>query len=124
METKRIIYLLFFIKFFLNYSTLLFFFSNFIGLIFSCNHWNTTYNTGMLKIPIIVPINTPNTAPVPIERLPTYPTPVAKTKGSNPKTKAKDVIKIGLNLALAPFKARSEERRVGKQGRARRRTGQ
>src|SRR5690606_1416195 len=79
--------------------------SNFIGLTFSCNHWKITYNTGMLKSPIMVPINNPNAAPVAIDRFPTYPIPDENTNGINPKMKAKEVIKIGRKRDFAPLNA-------------------
>ncbi|MNJ80742.1 hypothetical protein D3C77_792310 [compost metagenome] len=37
--------------------------------------------------------------------LPAAPTPVESIKGKSPKIKAKEVIKIGLNLAVAPSSA-------------------
>lgn len=58
--------------------------------------------TGITKTPNNVPINIPPTAAVPIDLLLNAPAPVAIINGINPKIKAKDVIKIGLNLALAP----------------------
>lgn len=78
-----------------------------MGLIFSCKVWKTTYNTGITKTPNIVPINSPIEAPVAMDRLPTAPIPLAKTNGNKPKIKANDVIKIGLNLALAALMADS-----------------
>ena len=78
-----------------------------IGFIFSCKVWKITYKTGITKTPNIVPINNPIEAPVAIDLLPTAPIPLAKTNGRRPKIKANDVIKIGLNLALAALMADS-----------------
>lgn len=44
--------------------------SHSIGLNFSCNHWNTTNNTGTIKIWKIIPINIPPIAEAPKVRLP------------------------------------------------------
>ena len=41
-----------------------------VGLIFSCNHWNTTNNTGTMKICRIIPINIPPIVEAPNVRLP------------------------------------------------------
>ena len=62
---------------------------------------------GIINIPSRVPISNPPTAPVPIERFPAAPVPVANTNGNNPTIKAKEVIKIGRNLALAAPNAES-----------------
>ncbi|MNR46095.1 hypothetical protein D3C85_1650210 [compost metagenome] len=53
----------------------------------------------------MVPINIPPTAPVPIDLLPTAPAPEANIKGTSPKIKAKEVIKIGRKRATAPSMA-------------------
>lgn len=60
-----------------------------------------------MKIPNTVPINIPPIAPVPIDLFPLAPAPVAIISGTRPKINAKEVIKIGLNLAYAPFTAAS-----------------
>ena len=78
-----------------------------IGFIFSCKVWKITYKTGITNTPKIVPISNPIDAPVAIDLLPTAPIPLAKTNGNKPKINANDVIKIGLNLALAALIADS-----------------
>ena len=77
----------------------------FTGVIFSCNHWKITYRTGIATRPKNVPMRSPAAAPVPMDRFPTEPIPEAKTKGSIPKIKAKEVIRIGLSLAFAALMA-------------------
>ena len=72
-----------------------------IGFIFSCSVSKITYNTGITNNPKIVPINNPIAAPVAMDLFPTAPIPLANTNGNNPKIKANDVIRIGLNLAFA-----------------------
>jgi hypothetical protein len=56
-----------------------------------------TYNTGMKNKFRTVENNIPPTTAVPTECRPNRPAPVAKTRGSIPKMKANDVIRIGRN---------------------------
>ena len=51
-----------------------------------------------MTIPIVVANIIPKNTPVPIACRLTEPGPEANTIGSIPKTKASDVIRIGLNL--------------------------
>ena len=61
----------------------------------------------MINIPKMVPISIPPAAAVPMVLFPIAPAPVANIKGNNPAIKAKDVIKIGRNLADPPSMAAS-----------------
>ena len=60
---------------------------------------------GTMKSNANVPTNIPPTTPVPNERLPLAPTPLATTRGKRPNIIVNTVIKIGRKRALAALTA-------------------
>jgi len=60
-----------------------------------------------MKIAMAVAASIPPMTVVPMICRATEPAPVAKNKGTHPRMKAKEVIKIGRSLSLAPASAAS-----------------